>query len=91
MTRFVSDSATASGQIAEGDESRVKAISFHARSTNPDSVIVGDSGVSSTNGYELTKDASIPFNFEEGSVPLSTFYVHFLGVGRVDWAAILLD
>lgn len=56
---------------------RVKAISFHARSTNDGQVFVGGAGVVSTNGYELTANQSVAYTFgNDGSDHLLDFYMN---------------
>ena len=69
----------------------MKAIEFHARSTNSGSVVVGRSDVSSENGRELTAGESVNYAFDTGSktgsVPFSVFYT--AGEGSTDWAVVL--
>ena len=56
---------------------RVKAISFHARSTNTGQLYIGGSGVVSTNGYELTANQSVAYTFgNDGSDQLLDFYMN---------------
>ena len=54
----------------------VKAISFHARSTNAGIVYVGASDVTATNGYELTANQAVSLTFNTGSDKLTDFYMN---------------
>ena len=88
--KFDAGTTHSSGQVSDTRDA-VKAIEFHARSDNVGSVIVGVSDVSSSNGRELSPDASTTYEFGEGSVLLSVFYVHITGSGdSVDWSVIVL-
>lgn len=55
---------------------RVKAISFHARSTNDGQVFVGLAAVVSTNGYELSANQSVAWTFGDGSDQMLAFYMN---------------
>lgn len=69
---------------------RVKAISFHARSTNTNSVFVGVSGVASTNGYELSANQAVAWTFgNDGSEQLLDFYMNAATTSEVcDFGAV---
>ena len=55
---------------------KVKAITFHARSTNTGQVFVGGSDVTATNGYELSAFQAVSLTFNEGSDSLTDFYMN---------------
>ena len=89
--RFESQTKTASGQLTTSTQ-RARSIEFHARSDNDQSVVVGESDVSATNGRELPPGESVSFNFDEGSEPLNTFYAYMgKATDKLDWTAILRD
>jgi hypothetical protein len=71
---------------------RVRWIRFKAIPGNTGSGFVGKSDVSATNGFTLEKDDDIglAFDFKEGSVPFSDFWVDAANNGDdVEWAVIL--
>ena len=68
---------------------RVKAISFHARSSNTNSVFVGLAGVVSTNGYELSANQSVSWTFGDGSDQMLDFYMNAATTSEVcDFGAV---
>ena len=86
--KFDSRTVITSGQILD-EPWRVKSIEFHARSDNPESVVVGISTVASGNGRELPPGESFVLNFDEGSGELNAFYASIPSACKLDWAAIL--
>jgi len=72
---------------------RVKKIKFTALATNSGLTYVGQSDVSSTNGYPLGAaggvDATLEFDFGDGSAPFNEFYLDAASSGDdVAWAVI---
>lgn len=89
MARHESSTVSVAGQITTRRES-VRAIEFHARSTNSGSSYVGHSTVSTSNGRELTPGEQVAYNYEPGAVFFDTFYVAFAsGSNEVDVTVVL--
>lgn len=55
---------------------RVKAITFHARSTNAGFVYLGGATVTAASGYELTANQSYSLTLGGGSDMLSDFFMN---------------
>ena len=69
---------------------KVKQISVAGRPTNVGNIFFGLSDVSSTKGWLLRPGDSYTFDFKEGSVLFSVFYVDAATNGDdADWAVIL--
>ena len=96
---FRAGSVSATGRIvAETDNAVVLVAEFHARSNNQNSVYVGGSDVSTSNGRELPAGESFVVNLSlpdvarhAGRVLLSSFYAVTTGGDRVDWSAVIRD
>ena len=87
--------AYASGQVSNTADPII-AFEFHARSTNVNSVYVGVSDVSTTNGRELPPGEAFAMHFSQmdkqggpGSVPFSQLYVSLQGTDAVDWTVVI--
>ena len=89
---MVFDAGTSTGGQISAVADRIKAIEFHARSNNVNSVVVGRSDVTSANGRELVPGEAVAFNFglvsKEGSVSFNVFYAIVQGDDKVDWTVI---
>ena len=83
---------TATGGQVKNTKDRVRVIEFHARSDNKNSVYVGTSDVSATNGRELVPGESVTFRMDlairDGSVTFDTFHTSVSGSGKVDFSAL---
>ena len=89
--------AKSTGAISTAN-SAVLVIEFHARSDNEQSVYIGGSDMTSTNGRELPPGETFMMNFalpdilaHAGKVLLSSFYVQVSGRDMADWSAIIRD
>ena len=84
--------AQVEGTLANLDRS-VKAVLFKARASNGANIYVGDSGVASSDGYELVPNATLTPIFEEGSELWSNFFA-VAGSGSpalLDWTVVFED
>ena len=54
----------------------LRAITVHARSTNPGAVYFGASDVTATNGFELTAGQALSLTLGGGSDKISDFYTN---------------
>ncbi len=94
---FRAGSVSATGRIvAETDNAHCLVIEFHARSKNANSVYVGGSDVSTSNGREIPAGESFVVNLalpderqHAGRVLLSSFYAVTTGGDLVDWSAVI--
>jgi hypothetical protein len=89
--QFDSGTVTATGQISSVSD-RIHVIELHARSDNSNNCYVGVSDITMTNGRELEPGEAVKWDFglmkQEATVPFNIFYVHLVGVDKVDWTVI---
>jgi len=87
--RWLTGTATTTGQISTTNLT-VLAVEFHARIDNIDSIAVGASDVSITNGREIGPGGTHSLNFEPGSIPFTEMYVAIkTGGDKLDWSIIV--
>lgn len=68
---------------------KVRAVLFHARSTNPGAIYIGhSSAVSATNGLELVPDRELLLSYGNFEEAINTFWIDAaLSSSRLDWLA----
>ncbi len=95
---MIIDSGTTTVSTSGGEQklsnttSRVRWIKVKALAANSGIVYFGDSGVTTTNGYELSAGNSLEINFADvgGSVTFNTLYVDAATNGdKLSWIALV--
>ena len=72
------------------DTAMVKSIEVYARKNNTAAVYFGPSDVSSTTGREIEPGGSVNIDFDDGSIPMDTFFVDASVSGdKLDWLVVL--